>query len=107
MSAMGGLLSALWNKSRDRVLERVTVIDAAASALRSGGLDMELRATAEREAHRLAGVAGTFGFWDATDLAREAEGMFAGTEAISRDAVERLTEIARLLRAQLIVAATE
>lgn len=107
MSGMGGILGELWAKSRDRVLERVSVIEAASLALRSGSLSAELRAEAEREAHKLAGVAGTFGYWDATELAREAEELFGGTDAIPSEGVERLSAIALLLRAQLSVSAPE
>jgi HPt (histidine-containing phosphotransfer) domain-containing protein len=101
MSAMRDMLSELWAKSRDQVMARVAVIESAAVALQNGTFDAEQRAAAEREAHKLAGIAGTFGYWDATDLAREAESVFSGTEAISEDGARRIETIAVLLRAQL------
>jgi len=98
---MANMLAALWAKSRDGVLERVTVIESAALALRNGSLDPGLRGEAERAAHKLAGVAGTFGYSDATDMAREAEGAFEGSDTISPEMVSRLSEVAVLLRQQL------
>ncbi|MEP6494142.1 MAG: Hpt domain-containing protein [bacterium] len=99
--AMAEMLAALWAKSRDGILERVTVIEAATLALRNGSLDVVLRADAERAAHKLAGVAGTFGYGDATELAREAEAAFGGTDEFSPDMVLRLSAIAVALREQL------
>jgi HPt (histidine-containing phosphotransfer) domain-containing protein len=101
MSTMSDMLSELWAKSREQVMARVAVIESAAVALHAGTFDAEQRAAAERDAHKLAGVAGTFGYWDATDLAREAENLFSGADAISEDGARRIETIGALLRAQL------
>jgi HPt (histidine-containing phosphotransfer) domain-containing protein len=98
---MSDMLAELWAKSRGHVLARVAAIQAAAVALQAGTLSLEERAAAESEAHKLAGVAGTFGYWDATELAREAEGLLDGTEAISDEGCRRLAAIAVLLKEQL------
>jgi chemotaxis protein histidine kinase CheA len=93
----------LWQKSRAGILERVRVIECAVLALRLGQLTEAARADAERAAHKLAGIAGTFGFWNATELAREAEAALAFDAKRSPEIVCRLGEIASALYAQLSV----
>jgi diguanylate cyclase (GGDEF)-like protein len=51
----------------------VDVVEEAVSALLAGHLPPDLRERARREAHKLAGSAGTFGFPRASTLARELE----------------------------------
>lgn len=91
----------LWQKSRSGVLERVRVIECAVLSLRLGQLTELARADAERAAHKLVGVAGTFGYWNASELAREAEAALAIDATRSPEIVARLGEIASLLYAQL------
>ena len=95
--AMDAALLDLWIKSLPKMLERVRVMELAVVALRVGRLDAVDRANAERAAHKIAGVAGTFGFWDATELAREAEAAFTGTDPISTETTKHLSEIASQL----------
>lgn len=83
------------------MLERVGVLDAAAMHLLAGPLGDDERRAAERAAHQLAGTCGTFGFMQATDLAREAEHALAGSEPVTQRAIFRLAEIAVALRSQL------
>jgi CheY-like chemotaxis protein len=96
-----GALAALWAKFREGTFRRVAVLDDAALALREGRLDDELRRAAEREAHKLAGAAGTFGFAEATHLAREAEQMLEGSDPLDASQVQRLGELAAALRHEL------
>lgn len=58
------------------MLARVAVLERAAEAAMAGTLDDELREKAARQAHRLAGSLGTFGFSKASDRARELEHLF-------------------------------
>lgn len=57
--------------------QRVATVEGAVDAVAGGTLDHALRASAEREAHKLAGSLGTFGLQRGTELARELETMFA------------------------------
>ena len=69
----GRLLSAqqeVWRRAAVSVLCRVETIQRAVSAFAAGGLDEQQRAEAEREAHKLAGSAGTFGFHGISRFAR-------------------------------------
>jgi len=81
-------------------LDRVRLIESAAVALRVGTLDRETRALAGRAAHKVADAAKMFGYWDATQLAREAQAAFDGTDPVAQNVIVRLLEIATELRHQ-------
>lgn len=98
---MRSAMSALWARSRGTILGRVKVIEDAALALLNGNLTAELRSEAEREAHKLAGAVGTFGYWDASALARDAELLFSGEEPIEAASILRLSNLAVQLRRHL------
>ncbi|WP_239307989.1 Hpt domain-containing protein, partial [Frankia sp. Cj3] len=68
---------AVWERAGPALLARIDVLDDAVAALLEGRLDEAARERAAREAHKLAGSAGTFGFGHASDLARDLERMLA------------------------------
>ena len=102
MDGMRKQLDAIWERTRKDIEGRVEAIENAAIALLEGAIDPDLRAAATREAHKLSGVAGTFGFPNATALAREAEGILEASHAITPADVMRLSAIANELRAELV-----
>ncbi|MDZ7956014.1 response regulator [Nostoc sp. DedQUE09] len=67
--AMGGL----WKQYQGLMVQRLTVLQELAAALSGKTLTRELRQSAEREAHKLAGVLGMFEQDNGTLLAREIE----------------------------------
>ncbi len=91
-------IDAIWARSRDAVFARVTVIEDASIALSAGELATDQRRDAEREAHRLAGTAGTFGYPLATDAAREIEQLLLGDAAIAPAGIQRIAQLALDLR---------
>jgi diguanylate cyclase (GGDEF)-like protein len=100
----GGLSAAVagvWAKYRDQVLARVDVLEAAAMGLLEGRLDREGRRAAEREAHKLAGSVGTFGFAEASRLSREAETLLAGPGDLPQGDALRLADLAVTIRHEL------
>jgi diguanylate cyclase (GGDEF)-like protein len=99
--AIRAAMSALWARSRETILGRVQVVENAALALLSGDLKDDARRHAEREAHKLAGAVGTFGYWEASTLARDAERILAGTNPIEPGDVVTLSNLAVQLRRQL------
>lgn len=102
--AAGGLpgaVAAVWLKYRDQVLARVDVLEAAALGLLEGRLDRDARRAAEREAHKLAGSVGTFGFAEGSRLAREAETLLAGPTPPGQAEALRLADLAVALRREL------
>lgn len=66
-------LSSVWEHQRDRVSERIALIERATAALAGENLDPEILRDARRAAHMLAGSVGMFGFMDASDAAHEIE----------------------------------
>ena len=94
-------MSAIWERSRDTIMGRVVVLEAAVLALLAGNLTAESRRQAEREAHKLAGTVGTFGFDEASKLAREAEELLSGTGTIAPSDTVRLSNLAVQMRRQL------
>ena len=76
---------AIWQRVRGTELDRVAVLESAVAALLSGRLDEDDRALAEREAHKIAGSAGTFGYARASEIARELESILAARRT-DRDA---------------------
>ena len=73
-SQMRARLSALWSKFEPTYQEKVNWMKAQFNDLVEGGdKDEAARRELEREAHKMAGALGTFGFPNATVLAREIE----------------------------------
>jgi HPt (histidine-containing phosphotransfer) domain-containing protein len=95
------MLSALWDRSRHTVLERTTLLQAAAALLNDDRLDEATRQSAVDSAHKLAGVLGTFGLPQGTELAREAEIFFGRSTPPDKQEIEQLqvmlAELARLV----------
>ncbi|HEX5870983.1 MAG TPA: response regulator, partial [Longimicrobium sp.] len=100
-SALPAAVTAVWLKYRDQVLARVDVLEAAALELMEGRLDREGRRAAEREAHKLAGSVGTFGFAEGSRLAREAETLLTGPTPPGQADALRLADLAVAIRREL------
>lgn len=94
-------LQALWGRFQGQMLARVETLDEALAALVDARLDDDLRRRAEREAHRLAGSAGTFGRHRASMLARSLEELFAGSTPVDLTAVPDALAQVELLRDEL------
>jgi diguanylate cyclase (GGDEF)-like protein len=99
--AIRSAMSAIWERSRDVIIGRVVVLEGAVLGLLAGNLPAESRRQAEREAHKLAGTVGTFGFWTASKLAREAEDLLAGADPIGPADTLRLSNLAVQIRRDL------
>src|SRR5688572_5604918 len=63
----------IWENSRGVVTARIAVLDELATACANQTLTQEQQQTAAREAHKLAGALGTFGFPGGSVAARELE----------------------------------
>ncbi|MGA8090329.1 MAG: Hpt domain-containing protein [Terracidiphilus sp.] len=91
-------MNRLWTKFLPQMVERVTTLQKAAESAANGALGAAEQQTASSDAHKLAGVLGTFGLHEGTELAREAENLFAGTLDGSAAISARLAQIAEQLR---------
>jgi HPt (histidine-containing phosphotransfer) domain-containing protein len=85
MSELDQKLRELFLKFKPLVESRLAAIETGIIAAEQGSLSEDLRAAAEREAHKLAGALGSYGLSKGTDLARELEQRFIAGQP---DAVE-------------------
>ena len=67
----------IWERSRATIAGQLSVVEEAVLAMVEGDLGEDLRAAAEREAHKLAGSAGMFGYPRASEVARRLELLLA------------------------------
>src|ERR1700735_3948924 len=82
------MISALWERSRHTVVERAALLRTAGDLLSDNSLDQATQQRAVDSAHKLAGVLGTFGLPQGTDLAREAEVLFGPTKPPGQGEIE-------------------
>ncbi len=101
-STLTEAMNRLWTKFLPQMVERVTTLQRAAESTANGTLGAAEQQTANSDAHKLAGILGTFGLQQGTELAREAETLYGGPLDGSAEISGRLTRIAEQLR--LIVA---
>lgn len=73
MSELSSGLEKIFLAHKDDFEGRVTTVEAAIAAIAAGDLRDAPRASAQRDAHKLAGALGTFGLTHGSDLARELE----------------------------------
>jgi hypothetical protein len=76
------LLATLWSRSRETIGERLDVLRATHRALRANPADKNARRAGADAAHKLAGILGTFGLPEGTNLARHAEVMLESAAPI-------------------------
>jgi diguanylate cyclase (GGDEF)-like protein len=93
---VGAAISAIWERFKGLTFTRLETIEAAAVSLLEGKLDEASRRNAEREAHKLAGSVGTFGYADGSRIAREIELLLQG--ALGAAETLRLSDLSVALR---------
>jgi HPt (histidine-containing phosphotransfer) domain-containing protein len=76
-SPLAEAMNRLWARFLPEIEERVATLELAATSIRDGSLSPALREQAGAAAHKLAGTLGTFGLDEGTELAREAEMLYA------------------------------
>jgi len=101
-SPLAEAMNRLWAKHLPRMEERVVTLQQAAEHLAEGELTATEQREAAADAHKLAGVLGTFGLQEGTDLAREAEILYDKSGEEVRPLAARLAAIAEQLRAMII-----
>ena len=101
ISPLAEAMNRLWAKHLPQMKERVAALQGAAVRLASGALTEDELQKAGAEAHKLAGVLGTFGLKEGTELAREAEEMCGAPLEDNPALAKRLALIAEELRAMV------
>lgn len=69
------LLSTLWSRSQQTIGDRLNVLRATHHSLSENHTDAQARKSGADAAHKLAGILGTFGLPEGTELARRTEVM--------------------------------
>ncbi len=94
-------LDKMWERHRSQILERVAVLEAAASALAAKNLTTSECEAAHAAAHKLAGTLGMFNLARGTDVARELEASYALETPPAPDDAARLASLAAELRSMI------
>jgi HPt (histidine-containing phosphotransfer) domain-containing protein len=76
------LLATLWSRSRETISQRLDILRTTHRALRANPADKNTRRAGADAAHKLAGILGTFGLPDGTNLARHVEVMLESAAPI-------------------------
>ena len=97
--AFAQAMNRLWAKHLPQMQERVATLKTAAESVATRTLTVTEQHHAAADAHKLAGVLGTFGLQEGTELAREAEGLYESSLDADPRAASRLAEIAAKLQA--------
>jgi len=84
------LLATLWARSRQTISDRLDVLRSTHRALRADPTDKRARRAGVDAAHKLAGILGTFGLPEGTNLARKAELMLGSSAPIRSYDLESL-----------------
>ena len=94
-------LAEIWEHCKGTITEQIAVLEQTAMALMEGTLDDELRRQAGREAHKLAGSVGTFGFTEGSRLARDIEHLLHAGEALEQTHALQLSDLVMALLKEL------
>lgn len=94
-------LAEAWEELKPNVLKQVVVLEEAVAAVLLGRLSAEVRRQASSEAHKLAGLVGSFGFSKGTELSRQIEDLLQSELSLNRDRVQSLKEWVVALRQEL------
>jgi HPt (histidine-containing phosphotransfer) domain-containing protein len=84
------LLATLWSRSQQNINERLDVLRTAHRTLRTNPADKSGRRAGADAAHKLAGILGTFGLPEGTNLARRIEVMLESAAPIRSFDLESL-----------------
>lgn len=76
------LLTTLWARSRQTINERLDALHMSLRSLRTNPADAAARKSGGDAAHKLAGILGTFGLPEGTEVARRIELMLESSAPI-------------------------
>lgn len=99
MPDVNAAIGALWERFKGVAFDRLETLEAVVVAQLEGRLDPAQKRRAEREAHKLAGSVGTFGFAEGSRIAREIEVLLQGP--LGEAETLRLSDLSVALRGVL------
>ena len=91
-------LDGLWQRFLPEIMERLTILESAATAIAGPSFAPKQCEAAQAAAHKLAGVLCTFGLARGTELAREIELALARESSRSAESAANLAAAAAELR---------
>jgi PAS domain S-box-containing protein len=91
-------IAGVWERFKGRISEQIDVLEQAAIALSRDNLDRELRESAHKEAHTLAGSLGTFGLAAGSKIAREIENLLKSNRILEPTKAIALNNLVIALR---------
>lgn len=100
-------MAPLWERYKGAMTARMSAIEGATSLLLEGALSESERKKAHGEAHKLAGSIGTFGYLEASRLARQVEELLEGEEPLGEAEATQLSTLAQRLRIEVDQAAAQ
>ncbi|HEU5004160.1 MAG TPA: response regulator [Actinomycetota bacterium] len=100
-AAVPAYLIGVWWESLEAILSRLGRLKAASTAASEGRISPPQRSEAEAEAHKLAGVLGTFGLGHGSHLARDLEGLLGGVSPLEGEAASHMRTLVEELEAEI------
>ncbi|HEY9667096.1 MAG TPA: response regulator [Coleofasciculaceae cyanobacterium] len=82
-------------------VEKVVALEQAAIALSEGGLNENMRQSAQHDAHKLAGSLGTFGYPEGSKLARQIEHLLMSKTTLQQEEALPLKQLVSALHQEL------
>jgi len=91
----------IWQECRQSYVDRLTIIEQAITALKTGTLTKEFQHQAEREAHTLIGSLGSFGLSEASQISRQIQQIFKQESVLGNSEIKQLSHLVERLRLKL------
>lgn len=100
-AVLAAALRGMWTRFLPEMLERVAILESAASSCAAASLTPAQQRSAAAAAHKLAGVLGTFGLAEGTTLARELENLYSAPDLPAPSHSAQLLSLTARLRAMI------
>jgi DNA-binding response OmpR family regulator len=94
-------LWAIWNRNKEKYGQRIAIVEQAIVNLQANSLNPELLQAAQREAHTLKGSLGSFGLFEAVELARELEEGLRIADESNVAQIKNLSDLIKALQQEL------
>ncbi|MFB2939379.1 response regulator [Aerosakkonemataceae cyanobacterium BLCC-F154] len=91
----------IWQECRESYIDRLTIIEEAVTALKTGNLTKELQQKAEREAHTFVGSLGSFGLEEASQISRQIQQVFQQESPLGNSEAKQLRGLLKKLRGEM------
>ncbi|NHC36867.1 response regulator [Scytonema millei] len=94
-------LIPLWERHREKYIERIGVIEQAIASAKQKCLDPQIQSQAAKEAHTLIGSLGSFGLIAASELCRQIERELSDETQVTQERIGHLSTFVAALRQNL------